>query len=462
MTTESEALAQVLRSAVSDVDTPAGFAEAALRKGKRRKQRMRASMVGAALAVTAMLGGLLSGVPSWRADSDRLTPASDVRLSTPTTGDLAGDAEFLANARATWERELAAHVEVGASLARAGCWDAVGQPHVSWANSSSAGPVALVMQALRAKGSCDSPLPPGGLVVVGLFGTDIADGKQHLMGLDAGGGGVFLIGPDTVVVALQESQARFFSRRAEYAADGTASREWTPFIFQDGVAVAAVAEPDSSRGSAAVFVKHKPVDPGAAVPPQDRVRPVETDAVRARVTGPGNGLPLPGLQWTTLKGHLSGPLLSLTERRQRFTDALDHFRLTDPAFRGWYTSDRAGVNQPGGWDITAQLPDGRTVIVSEHVAGHENESYAALFRGDRAERVVRGPKIDRAAALPVVVRLPDAQGWVVAQQGAALRWRSAGGAWNLVPGDAALLPDAADTVEVTLPGRTAVEVALPR
>ncbi|WP_086828386.1 hypothetical protein [Allokutzneria sp. NRRL B-24872] len=462
MTTESEALAQVLRAAVSDVDTPADFAETALRKGKRRKQRVRASMVGAALAVTAMLGGLLSGVPSWRADSEQLTPASDVRLSRPTTGELAGDAAFLARARTTWERELAAHVEVAASIAPAGCWEAVGRPHVLWASRTGAGPAAVLVQALRAKGSCESPLPKGGLTVIGVFGTDISDGREHLLGVDTGGGGVFLLGPNAVVIAAQESQARYFSPQVEFAPDGTASRRWTELVYQNGIAVSSAAAPDSPWGSASVFVKHKPADPGASMSAQNRVRPVETDLTRARLTGRGGGLPLPGLQWATLQGHLSGPVLSLAERRQRFTDALDHFRFTDPAFREWYTAGRSGATQLGGWDITAALPDGRTVIVSERVIGNDIRSYAALFRVDRAERVVRGSKIDRGAALPVVVRLPDAQGWIVAHQGAALRWRSAGGAWNAVPGDAALLPDLADTVEVVLPGKAPVEVALPR
>jgi hypothetical protein len=50
---------------------------------------------------------------------------------------------------------------------------------------------------------------------------------------------------------------------------------------------------------------------------------------------------------------------------------------------------------------------------------------------------------------------------VVAAEGAALRYRAQNGPWLPVGGDAALLPDAADEVEVTGAGGRTVRVGPP-
>jgi hypothetical protein len=54
------------------------------------------------------------------------------------------------------------------------------------------------------------------------------------------------------------------------------------------------------------------------------------------------------------------------------------------------------------------------------------------------------------------MKLPDGQGWVVADRGATLRQRTGDGPWQAAGRDAALLPAAANEVEVTRPGMSPV------
>jgi hypothetical protein len=65
--------------------------------------------------------------------------------------------------------------------------------------------------------------------------------------------------------------------------------------------------------------------------------------------------------------------------------------------------------------------------------------------------------LNHSEALPVRLRVPDGQGWVVAHYGAQLQYRaSADGAWQDAGSDAALLPDNAAQVQVTKNGNATV------
>ncbi|MCP3803070.1 hypothetical protein NLX83_27720 [Allokutzneria sp. A3M-2-11 16] len=488
MNTESDALGRVLHAAVSDVDTPLGFAEAALRKGKQRRKRVRAAMVGTALAITAMVGGLVSSVPVWLADSENVTPASDPRLGRPTGGDLAGDAELLSQSRILWNRELKALLDRLLSNAPAGCWDALGEPHVYWSGRTGAGPASVVMQAIRTTDSCFAHIARGEFTAVGLIGTDSTGKGVHLLGVTLKGAAnseeeVFLFGPDdNTVVALQESGARYYSRRAEVQADGKVTRDWHALSYRDGVATVVIppAEPRPQPQNDPAFAKRTQAQPGATVPPEDRVRPFSTARSRGMVTGHGN---VGYFGWLNLQGHLGGPRLEFAERLRRFNDVLDRMGYSDPAFRGaararpgeltlipMAPAGRQGESPStlqgvtpglaGGWHVTAVLPDGRTVIVGEEPINNSVHTYAVLWRGDVVDQVIHGAPAERDPVLPVNIRMPDGQGWIVARQGAKLKWRSTTGVWTDLPGDAALLPADAEMVNVTAPGIPSTNVTL--
>jgi hypothetical protein len=140
----------------------------------------------------------------------------------------------------------------------------------------------------------------------------------------------------------------------------------------------------------------------------------------------------------------------------------------DPSFAGggpWDLATRDGyadrwgyrvVPPPETWLINGATADGRRYVV-QTLAGTDER--VRLFSAvGTPDPVFRGFP-DPAAPLPVQVRLPDGQGVVVAGRG-RLRYRVRGGSWLPVAGDAALLPAAAEEVEVTPTAGRAVRVPL--
>jgi hypothetical protein len=95
---------------------------------------------------------------------------------------------------------------------------------------------------------------------------------------------------------------------------------------------------------------------------------------------------------------------------------------------------------------------GRTALVGETQDGlRDSQLYAVVLdRFGAVEDVIPAGAVDSAAALPVAVRLPDAQGWMVAAHGSEIAFRTtADKAWQPVGANAALLPNLATQVRLT-------------
>jgi hypothetical protein len=112
--------------------------------------------------------------------------------------------------------------------------------------------------------------------------------------------------------------------------------------------------------------------------------------------------------------------------------------------------------------VVAGLPDGRIAILSEFLEDlNPSRIYAVLLEDDGSiAGAVPGNLVDPSAPLPVALRMPDGQGWVVANYGATLRYRVDGGTWQDAGQNAVLLPDNAIQVQVTRDG-TSTDVTLP-
>ena len=80
--------------------------------------------------------------------------------------------------------------------------------------------------------------------------------------------------------------------------------------------------------------------------------------------------------------------------------------------------------------------------------GDPSRAYVVLLPRSGPATVIDGGPVDRRSSLPVQVRLPDRQGWLVAAKGAQLAWRTGSGAWTPAGRNAALLPAAATEVQV--------------
>jgi hypothetical protein len=110
----------------------------------------------------------------------------------------------------------------------------------------------------------------------------------------------------------------------------------------------------------------------------------------------------------------------------------------------------------GSWSIRGATPDGSQFLAGE-VRLENDPSHAYVLVGDG---LVTGAQVDPGATLPVALKLPDNQGWLVANVGATLRCRRGSDGWLSVGRDAALLPARATAVEVTRPGRPTEVVQL--
>jgi hypothetical protein len=102
------------------------------------------------------------------------------------------------------------------------------------------------------------------------------------------------------------------------------------------------------------------------------------------------------------------------------------------------------------WTIAAQLPDGRVVILKEIQNGSAQPRLVAevAANADTSDTIrVDGGQVDKDAVLPVRFRIPDGGGWIVADKGKELSYRTAPDApWQKAGRDAALLPE--NTAEV--------------
>jgi len=92
------------------------------------------------------------------------------------------------------------------------------------------------------------------------------------------------------------------------------------------------------------------------------------------------------------------------------------------------------------WCAFGTTPDGRAVAVGDlQLDNDPSYVYYTLGAGTAIVRGNAGP-VDPTKPLPVIVKLPDGQGWVVARKGAVLSYRVGTGPWQGPRRNAALLP----------------------
>ncbi|WNV90144.1 hypothetical protein [Umezawaea sp. Da 62-37] len=433
-------LRAAMRDSTRDVEARTGFAADVLRGARRRKARRRKSVVLAVVAVFGITGvgtGLLRDRPA------------DPRLAETTRGDLAGDGTRLADATTAWRYAADAGWRQDRGIA-----ELRGEPHVYWMGSTQAGPAAVVMQ--------EGLSGDGWRTLVGLVATDPADGRTKVLGSTnpadpptAPQAFQFGRGDNTFLVVDPPATA-YVSTAPDQASDGRISRRWAPVPTVDGVAVWT----NTTGGDAAAV--RLVVDTGQ--PPArvaaDRLlttHPADdylADGVRARPNGTADGgvMPWPDTSPTTRLrvGATAGtPPSPDVDVLRVLRDA----EMTDVGPSAYLST----------WRVYGNSPDGRGFLVCEYQdSGYRATTFTLLFDRDGGlERVVREPETS-PSPLRTGVRLPDGRGWVVAQPGSTLRYRSTGD-WQDTGQPAALVPDDTAQVEVTLPseGRPSV-VDLPR
>ncbi len=417
-----------LERATDDISAAPDLLDRVRAGGRRRVVRRRTVLAGglaAAVAGTAVPFGLHRG-------HGPIRPA--------TRGDLAGDETFLDRVREAWLAEFGGD-----------------RPHVYWAGSTPAGPVALLAQSspdsqiLDAGGRAGAE-PPDELGFVAEDGGRLV-APSVLVVVPAGTIQPFalLTGPkrDVLVVAGADQAMIAISAEAVIGGDGRLARRWTPLPpGPDGVVVRRIPpQEDAIRiglrqgvdGRVALADVGTLREPPPVVPPVDRL-----------------DRRLPG--WQQAWAGVSEAELSSwdLDNRADYFDAFGHPTRT---------------GRPD-WRILGALPDGRRFVVQTialdgrvrlfWMTGPPGTGPEAQYLG-LAEPPRSTERLDPVSGPLHVLhaRLPQRRGVVVAAENAALRYRVRSGGWLPVTGDAALLPDAATAIEVTPRRGRAVTIGLP-
>jgi len=463
----TDLLGQALRDATEELRPRTGFTGSVLRGGRRRRARRQVAVVAGIAVATAIAGVATTAV--WPAPSSEQSAAADPRMRQATRGDLAGDRRLLADVTSAWLDGIEVSYRAGSGLFD----DLRGAPHVYWAGTTPAGAAAVVLQeahlpseAQRGERRVKSPQ-----TLVGLVAIDPKDGRLKLVGdqfqgYDAAPPGAFRFGPgDRTVLVVDVGEPLYYSDAARTAPDGTSVREWRRLPVVEGVAVvrAAGADPADARVAAGDRAPAPHADPG------DLLRLVPASEYLSwgeRRSQTGGALRGGGFEYYVHEPHTlpwkdAGVLRIGTNPRvprfpSEFEQVLEDAKAIDVGLR---------YSGSGGWVVAARLPDGRTAWVGELQQERDaSRLFALVMRPDGSVgTVVPGDTVRPEDAIPVRMRMPDGQGWVVAAYGAELSYRTApDGRWRAAGRDAALLPDGAVAVRVDRDGRAPAEADLPR
>jgi hypothetical protein len=436
-------LTERLTTSTAHLTARADAAEQAARGGRRRLRRRWTALAGGALVlaltVTVPSGMIRDRIE--RATTPARTEDGDLYgklLDRPTQGDLAGDAAYRTKVLNLWDRQAR-------NFSRGLGDDRRGEPHLAWAGTTPAGPAAVVVQLayLHEHEQLNIYSANRFSTLIGYYGV-AGDGRPELVDYDfwdtdhgsTVGVGAWFVDPEHAVLAVRDVGFPVgWGAQWDYRADGERELLLKELTFRDGAAVVALP---SGVDRTRVMVSRMPF------------RPYRND----------NWVQIAGQQFPEEKGReLDWPNLQLA--------GTGPIRVADPGqvFRAVLESRTFGVRTGDGgsnWLATGRLDDGRDVLVGDVTLEDDpSHSYAVLVSPDGEETVVHGGAVDPQAPAPIMIRLPDRAGWVIARAETALSWRTGAGSWHDAGTGAALVPAAATEIGVTAPGGSRTAVPLP-
>ncbi|HET6291766.1 MAG TPA: hypothetical protein VFG33_00280 [Kribbella sp.] len=435
-------LKQRLSMSVDDIDAPSDLAQRARQAGSRRLRRRRlTSLTAAALVVIAVGGGAVardSLLDRIRPDDVGMSAAGDpygFLMKGSTRGDLADDKAYLNQVVQAWQRSHATSQNQDR-----GIFDNLrGEPKVAWAGTTPAGRAAVVVQQSYLRHHDNIQLDHEGIYTLAGFVGEGADGTATLVADSYPAPGVgmatgFVTGASgrKALVVLDTGQEVGWSHQRIYADDGSSRHDYTPLKFEDGVSVVELPAgvdldalrlsplPAENRGW--LHILGVPFQQGSQSGGDKRLWPESG-----------------WLLWAMTSG--------AEDLRKSALDSLDNVleEARDPA---------AYLIGSSMWAGYGRTPDGSRLLLGEHILDSDpTRVYAVLTSKAGSTTIIPGGVPDKNAALPVSIKLPDGQGWAVAQKDAQLSYRFEGGAWTSPRANASLVPAGQDVeVKVVLRG----------
>lgn len=432
--TETE-LQSRLTTSVADVEPPVDLLDRVRAGGDKRLRRRRVSAVATMAVAIVAVGGVIAAGASLESFDPNADAAANAKttiatddpyayfLNKPTKGNLAGDQEYLDEVLRAWDRSH------GQSLNNdRGIFDHLkGEAKVVWAGETPAGPAAMVIQRAELRQHDNIQLSREGLFTLAGFVGRGEDGKPKVVA-DAypapGVGGpamAFVVGTDQKALVVLDTGAPEVgvSMQREYPATGGSSRTYDQLTFRDGAA--AVQLPAGATAMTVRVSKLPASGPGQIGVAYDAPgSPVQVDQ-RLWPDLPSQG------EWPASPG-----LPDLTEAEvDAFGRAVE--KVSDSP---------SGTSYYSGWHAYAKTSNGDRVVVGEYGLDRDpSRIFAHITSPDGKTKTIGGGIPQREAALPVAIRLPDGQGWLVVNHGAQLSYSEEDGSWSSPMPNALLVPD---------------------
>jgi hypothetical protein len=261
-----------------------------------------------------------------------------------------------------------------------------------------------------------------------------------------GTGGMFAGADRSVLVVFDPDAPTGYSLGRTYHPDGQITRDWTPLRFTGGVAVVRVPA-RADQGAVAVARQPYPL----SQPLELANASVNSNPYLVGL-GPYADHQNGRLEWGVY--NLDGPDQGAKPDPNKCGPGQprDHSRsgpFRDPL--------GAGGTQSGMWAACGTTPNGSEVIVSDaQLIGDPAFVWYSLRSPAGVVRYRYVGPVDTSAPLPVKIALPQGQGYVVAREGALLRYRIGAGPWQAERHNAMLLPSQATAVQVTVGGSSTI------
>lgn len=404
-------LKQAMEAATADLDVRPGFVGDVMAGGRRRHTRKLLALT----AAVALLAGVTTGVVLTRSSTSE-PDTGDPRLTAATSGDLAGDEDFIARTLVAWKNARNESWMSGQDVT-----EVSGTPNVFWAANTVGGQAALVAQAVRVRNSNEPQ------TLVGLVAAGAVEGREvvHSQSRDQETGLYRLGAHSSTYVVLSLGQRVFWSVNPVRGPDNRLRRDWRQADDPDGVAVV------TAQASERPVILRSATAPA----PDDFTRQPLQNRARTGFTFGQAFTPHPGLGWsgqrcTDEKRPALNPKSESAERDLQERGLLDY---------------QIGDDSSANWAACAWTPDLRFVRVFESYG----QLYGVLYdaNGVFSAAVLGGPAV-KGAPLPVRLVLPDGQGTLVAEFGTLLGPQERPDVWLAPAGTTAVTVRRGDTPEV--------------